>query len=98
VFLEGDHIRKPLDAGLADHRFWDWRARPYWIGLGAPPTRSKAAETSAMNSSAQSWPLLVVPKRRRFEARHALQDAVRDARRCSSSFKISVRAVSQLID
>ena len=31
------------------------------------------------------------------EVRYALQDAVRDARRCSSSFRISVRAVGQLV-
>ena len=33
----------------------------------------------------------------RCEAPHALQDAVRGARRCSSSFRISVRAACQLV-
>jgi hypothetical protein len=61
------------------------------------PNGARAAETSATSSS----PNLSAARRttaQLCEVRYVLQDAVRDARRCSSPFRISVRAVGQLVD
>jgi hypothetical protein len=96
VLFERDHIGGPLDGGLADHWAFGPRARPWRIGFWGVANSIEGSRNLGDELVAQSRTSLVVPKRGA-EARRVPQDAVRGARRWSSSFRISVRAVSQLI-
>jgi hypothetical protein len=97
VLFERDHVGEPLDGGLADHRACGSLARPWRVGFWGVANSSEDSRNLGDELVAQSWPSLVVPKRGAAKLGTRFQGAVRGARRCSSSFRIAARAVSQLV-
>ena len=95
--FERDDVRKSMDGRLADHRARGSRERPWRVGFRNIGTSIE----SGRNLGYEIVPQILSAVRRTTtptgEARHAPQDVGRDARRCSSSFRISVRAVDQSV-
>jgi hypothetical protein len=97
VLLERDHVGEPLDGGLANQRVSSSGARPCRVRFRRVAKSIEGGRNLGDELGAQSWPSLVVPKRGAAKLGTRFQGAVRGARRCSSSFRIAARAVSQLV-
>jgi hypothetical protein len=83
VLFERDHVGEPLDGRLADQQACGPRMRPWRLGFWGV-----ANSTEGSRNLGDELPILGVARRtkgRRCEAQRVPQDAVRGARRCSSS-------------